>query len=1450
MRKFCFLSTLVLILLFVCNAGKAQNFSNSGKDFWIAYAGHIDGTASVMGLYLTSDVNTSGTVRVGTRNIAFTVTANQVTKLFIGPNGGGAAPNTLVYNGQMDAINSDAGIHVTSLKNIVVYAHIIRAARSGASLILPTPVLGKEYIIPSYRNLGSQNGQQYGYGQITVVAVQPNTTIEIIPTISDRSGAHPAGTPFQVTLSKVGDVYQLQGQQNADFSGSVVRSVSSAGGNCQPIAVFSSTTWSAFDCAGSSGGDNLYQQLFPTKSWGKKFITAPFISKPYDIIRVFVLDPTTVVTKTEGGVSVVLTGLQSGNYYEYKTNKPTVIEADKQVSVVHYITSETCGTNNSDPEMILVNPIEQTLTNITLFSAHQDDVPPNQTQVTSHYINIVIPTSKKQTLRIDNNPPTGTFVDIVGAGFSFIQENVTVSSGVNPVHNLRADTGFTAIVYGFGSVESYGYNAGTNLRDLSQFVSVDNQYATVDFPAVCKNSPFSLSMTFPYQPTQIIWQFNGLFPDVTLNSPVFNSTSVVDGKTLYRYDLAGSYTAPATPGTYPISVVAQNPTPDGCNGIQEIDHDLEVFDLPSAAFNFSNNGCVSTPVSFTDNSVSGGRAVIHRHWNFGDGNTQNDVSTVSHIYAAAGTYNVKYTIITDVGCKADTVIRQVALNDPPVANFAVAAPYCAGKSITFTDGSTVSGGASITKWIWNFGDGSPVVTAVSNANQVHTYANTGPYTVTLQVETATGCVSTVSGRTITISPNPVVDFNLPDVCLPTGTAQFNSLSSISDGTQNQFTYSWNFGDASATGSGQSPVHNYTATGPFTVALTVTSGNGCTASLSKALSTIYAQPVAAFNAVAAVCLGEPVNFTDQSSAAGSTVTQWQWDFGDLTTSAQQHPVKTYTQPGTYTVSLSVTSATGCQSITTIASHQVVVNALPVAGLSFSLPGCILQDITFIDGSTSASGNIVKWTWNYGDGGGNTIHTDPNPFVHSYPAANTYTVSLQVETDRGCVSTIATRDILVNPVPVAGFAAPEICVSDVAAPFNDASSIASGSITGWQWNFGDANATAGNPNISTTSNTSHHYTLPGDYTVQLISTSNAGCKDTVQHTFTVNGAVLTPAFALENTAALCSNKEISIKDASQVDAGKIIRVEIFWDADDLSITTIDADPVPGKVYKHTYPEFGAPASRTYTVRYDVYSGINCVRSVTETITLLATPVLAFDAVVAVCSNRPAFQLSAQLQNTLAGSGVFTGPGVSASGLFDPEDAGGGSHMVSYTYTGTNGCANSITKAIVVDPTPEADAGPDKVVLEGGTVLLTPKEISDIPVSYVWTPAVWLNDPAIARVAASPPTDFTYTLTITSDKGCTASDDVFVKLLKSPVIPNIFSPNGDGIHDKWVIEFLDSYPGCVVQLYNRYGQMIHRIVNYTTPWDGKINGKDAPIGTYYYIIDPKNGRKPMTGYIDIIR
>src|SRR5204862_1233375 len=97
-------------------------------------------------------------------------------------------------------------------------------------------------------------------------------------------------------------------------------------------------------------------------------------------------------------------------------------------------------------------------------------------------------------------------------------------------------------------------------------------------------------------------------------------------------------------------------------------------------------------------------------------------------------------------------------------------------------------------------------------------------------------------------------------------------STIADGTQASFTYSWDFGDGGSS-TIKDPLHNYVGTGPFNVGLIVTSNNGCTNNAVKVLNTIYAEPQAAFTATAEVCLGTSISFTDQSSAAGSTVSQW-------------------------------------------------------------------------------------------------------------------------------------------------------------------------------------------------------------------------------------------------------------------------------------------------------------------------------------------------------------------------------------------------------------------------------------------------------------------------------------------------------------------------------------------------------------------------------------------------
>ena len=135
-----------------------QDLSNRGTDFWVVYSGHIDGLTSRMALYITSNVNTSGTVSVNGQTTNFTVTANQVTVVQLTstttPSNADAylAGNNI---GQLEIIGKNKGIHIVSNNPVVVYSHILNSARSGSTLVLPTKVLGREYVVASYKSTGN-----------------------------------------------------------------------------------------------------------------------------------------------------------------------------------------------------------------------------------------------------------------------------------------------------------------------------------------------------------------------------------------------------------------------------------------------------------------------------------------------------------------------------------------------------------------------------------------------------------------------------------------------------------------------------------------------------------------------------------------------------------------------------------------------------------------------------------------------------------------------------------------------------------------------------------------------------------------------------------------------------------------------------------------------------------------------------------------------------------------------------------------------------------------------------------------------------------------------------------------------------------------------------------------------------------------------------------------------
>jgi gliding motility-associated-like protein len=165
------------------------------------------------------------------------------------------------------------------------------------------------------------------------------------------------------------------------------------------------------------------------------------------------------------------------------------------------------------------------------------------------------------------------------------------------------------------------------------------------------------------------------------------------------------------------------------------------------------------------------------------------------------------------------------------------------------------------------------------------------------------------------------------------------------------------------------------------------------------------------------------------------------------------------------------------------------------------------------------------------------------------------------------------------------------------------------------------------------------------------------------------------------------------------------------------------------------------------------------------------------------------------------------------------------------------------------PIINAGTDKYIVHGSSDVMNAMT-SDSCLSFEWTPALYLSDATILNPIVTPLLNQQYLLKATSKSGCSSIDTVKVTVLTQIDVPNIFSPNGDGINDTWQIKFLDSYPGATVDVFNRYGQKIYHSNGYSREWDGTLNGVALPIGTYYYVIDPKNKKAVMSGSLTIMR
>lgn len=171
-------------------------------------------------------------------------------------------------------------------------------------------------------------------------------------------------------------------------------------------------------------------------------------------------------------------------------------------------------------------------------------------------------------------------------------------------------------------------------------------------------------------------------------------------------------------------------------------------------------------------------------------------------------------------------------------------------------------------------------------------------------------------------------------------------------------------------------------------------------------------------------------------------------------------------------------------------------------------------------------------------------------------------------------------------------------------------------------------------------------------------------------------------------------------------------------------------------------------------------------------------------------------------------------------------------TYTVTATLGtCTTQRTVTVTVFPGATANAGQDAILIAGDTYQM---QASASAGTYLWTPSTGLSSATVLNPLATPAVTTTYTLRATTPQGCFATDDVTLTVIPYCIkVMEAFTPNGDGINERWLITNGNCLLYAKAQVFNRYGSKVFESNDYKNTWDGTYEGKPLPDGTYYYVI-----------------
>ncbi len=529
----------------------------------------------------------------------------------------------------------------------------------------------------------------------------------------------------------------------------------------------------------------------------------------------------------------------------------------------------------------------------------------------------------------------------------------------------------------------------------------------------------------------------------------------------------------------------------------------------------------------------------------------------------ANTVNLYLTTTGNGGCLSKIDSFQVDIQDPLQLSVLSADTVCRNGG-EFNTSSTTSTGQGY--WVSN-GDGSflpdsSLLIAQYLPGTLDTASNS--VTLTFITENNGVCAAINDSLVIELIDAPTVNFGFADVCL-NETAFFTDSSFAIGGLTN---WDWDFNDTILSSMQDTSVI-FTSYGTQTATLVVTSGYGCIDSLT--LDIIVSPLPTAILTSNADCYEDSVEMFDASTVPAGSIIGWEWEVENGFTETTQDISVIFDSAGIYATTLIISTDMGCTDTIT---DSLQVQPSPI-GSFVSDSVCLNEFSTMVDVSNVEFGTIVTWDWIVD---GVSIDTLSNTsFV--FNSDSLQPITLVVTSSYGCIDTV-TQEVLIYPLPNNIYSYEGFCEEDDVL-FTDESTISSGQIVAWNWNYGNGDS-------SNVQNPSYGFGEWGDYNVTLITTSDYGCSDTIEQNITISP---NPSAEFSMSSNITQVLDPIYFTDESIDAS-----QWGWDFGDSIGTSTDQNP------DYAWNNFS-----TYTVFLTITNDFGCTDTVSHVVTVKQPPQL---------------------------------------------------------------------------------------------------------------------------------------------------------------------------------------------------------------------------------------------------